>query len=341
MKLPAITRSERAASQRCLRMWYWTWRRGLVAKAKKFDALDLGTWMHLALAEWYGAGHKRSGRLPALFHAYAQDAIIAAQHDGAPEHIIEKAYELLALGESMCQAYETKYGKDPMVEVIRAEIPLEFTISNDDGEIIAIHKLKPDLVFRTTGTRGGIWLMEHKTAKSIRTEHLVIDNQARPYGAMAEPALRKAGVLRQGENIKGIVYNFLRKGFSDQRPTNDKGQSLNKDGSVSKVQPAALFLRKRITMTTKAKLITLRRVQSDAVFLTELTKRLRAGTVKGENLPKTSHYSCPKMCPFFDMCVAEEEGTDIRDMERELYIRRDPYLHHEETTDIPAGFELG
>lgn len=339
-KLPVIRRSERAASQRCLHMWYWAWRKGLVPKVKKFGALDLGAWMHAAFAVWYGKGFKREGTLKFNFQVAAELAISLAKSEGAPDHVIEAAYELLSLGESMCDAYQEKYGNDPEVNVIQAEIPLEFTISNPAGKIIAVHKFKPDLIYRKKG-EAGIWLMEHKTAKSIRIEHLVIDNQARPYGAMAEAALRKVGILQPGETVKGILYNFLRKGFSDARPKNDKGQSLNKDGSISKTQPAALFLRKPITMTRKAKIVTLRRVQDDAVFLTMLTAQLRNGKMKGENLPKTSHYSCPKMCDYFTMCVAEEEGTDIRDMERDLYIRRDPYVYEEETTDTPAGFEMG
>lgn len=343
--IPSIRRGERADYYRCQKMWYWRWRKGLVFKAKQFGALEFGTWAHNALALWYGKGHKRDGHLSTTFSLIGQSAITNAEHDGAPDHVIEKAEELLSLGEEVMRAYQDFYEDDPKIDVIDAELPLEFTISVPDvwgespDEIVAIHKLKPDLIFRDQ--RGRVWLMEHKTAKSIRTDHLPIDNQARPYGVMAEPALRKLGIIRRSEEFAGILYNFLRKGLPDLRPRNSKGQALNKDGSVSKSQPAPLFLRKPILMTRKAKLITLRRIQADAIKLTRATELVRSGQIKPIAIPKTPHYSCPRMCPFFTMCVAEEEGTDIRIMERTLYIRRDPYLYEEETTDERLGFEMG
>lgn len=339
MNLPAIRRGERADAARCLKKWYWAWRRGLVPKAKQFGALDLGTWMHAALAAWYGKGRKRNGSLKAWFYTFAMNAITNAHENNVPQHEIEKAYELLSLGEAMAEAYELRYGKDSEVNVITAEIPLEFTFTNPDtNKVIAVHKFKPDLVYQVGNA---LWLMEHKTAASIRTEHLVIDNQARPYGAMAERALRKLRMIRSGVEFKGIMYNFLRKALPDLREHNAKGQALNKDGSVSKRQPPAFFLRHPVVMSRKAKMITLGRVAHDAAYLTSLTQRLREGTLPASELPKTPHYTCPKTCQFFAMCVAEEEGADISFMERSMFIRRDPYIYEEETTDEPVGFDLG
>jgi hypothetical protein len=40
------------------------------------------------------------------------------------------------------------------------------------------------------------------------------------------------------------------------------------------------------------------------------------------------------------MCVADEQGTDIRDMQTNMYVRQDPY-DYEDSTDIPVGFEMG
>lgn len=331
-----LRRGEVADFKRCPKMWYWRWRKGYVPKAKQFGALELGSWVHLALADWYSSGRK--GNLSAIFYTHAMNSITNAIEEKAPDYVIEQSYELLALGQEMMAAYQNFYGEDAGIDVIEAEIPLEFSISVD-GAIIAIHKLKPDLVFRDR--RGYVWLMEHKTAKSIRTEHLAIDNQARPYGVMAEPALRKLGLIRRSEQFAGILYNFLRKGLPDMRPVDDKGRSLNQNGTVSKKQPAPMFVRKPIRMTNKAKLITLGRIQQDAVTLSTATKGLHNGEIKPINIPKTPHYSCPKMCPFFAMCVAEEEGTDIRLMERALYIRRDPYLYEEESTEERPGFEMG
>lgn len=341
-----LRRGEVADFKRCPKMWYWRWRKGYVPKAKQFGALELGSWVHLALADWYKQRYRARANLADIFSVHANNAILVASDDGAPDYLIEQAEELFALGQEMMTAYQKFYGGDASIDVIEAEIPLEFSISQPDpwdkrapDSIIAIHKLKPDLVFRDR--KGYVWLMEHKTAKSIRTEHLAIDNQARPYGVMAEPALRKLGLIRRSEQFAGILYNFLRKGLPDMRPVDDKGRSLNQNGTVSKKQPAPMFVRKPIRMTNKAKLITLGRIQQDAIILSGLTELVHKKEIDPLRISKTPHYSCPRMCPFFAMCVAEEEGTDIRLMERALYIRRDPYLYEEESTEERPGFEMG
>lgn len=332
VKLPVVTSSERVTYKRCKKKWYWAWRRGLIPKLKQFGALDLGNWLHDGLAEWYGEGRERHGELDKLVVWAAETAMQQAHVDGAPDYILEQAEPLVALAEAMAKSYVDFYGKDDKIFVIRAEIPLEFLIPNSAGKVIAKHKLKPDLVF--LDQYGHVWLMEHKTAKSIKTEHLTLDDQARPYGAMAEPALRKLGIIGPNRKFAGIMYNFLRKALVDLRPTNAKGQYLNKNGSISKSQPPAYYVRHPQRMTSKQKIKTLTRVQDETMEITEMTMRLRTKDLDPDRLPKTPHKSCDKLCPFFTMCVAEESGTDIRQMERDMFVRKDPYLYHESTEEI-------
>lgn len=327
--------------KRCPKMWFWKWRKGLVPKAISFGALELGTWMHLALAEWYKAGFKRSrSSLAQLFLDVSNKAIKRAIDAKAPQHALDKACELEMLGSEMAVAYQSHYqGNDAKIDVLATEVPLEFTFESEHTQIT--HKLKPDLIYFDPDTSGDIWLMEHKTAAQIRTAHLVIDGQARPYGAMAERALRNAGLITASQRLRGIMYNFLRKGLPDLRPVNEKGQSLNKNGTVSKKQPAINFLRHPVTLTREAKIITLERIQRDSLLVALTTQSIRARKIDPRDIPKTSHNSCPKICPFFEMCVAEENGADIRTMEETMYVRRDPYVYYEETTDEPASFEMG
>lgn len=339
-ELPLIRSHERIDFKRCPKKWYWKWRKGYVPRQAQFGALELGTWVHAAMAAWYGKGLRRNGDLAELFFNIAQLAIVDAQHDGAPDHVLDKAEELLSLGEAMMTAYQAFYKKDENVFVLGAEVPLEFTISAG-GRIVAVHKLKPDLVFMDN--QNGVWLMETKTAKSIRTEHLPIDDQARPYGAMAERALRRAGLLKQRHQFKGIRYNFIRKALPDLRPRNEQGKALNKNGSISKKQPTPMFERPSITLTNPAKAIALKRVQQDTLTVTAIALALRTGKVRAEDLPKTPHWSCPRHCQFWDPCKAEEAGTDIRPMLKALYIQRNPYTYDDEhpNSDEAVGFEMG
>jgi hypothetical protein len=340
--LPAIRSGERADYKRCKKKWFWAWRMGLVPRAARFGALELGTWVHAALADWYQLGYRRNQMpLKDLFNAYASVAIGTAREIGAPDHVLEKADELAKLGEAMTAAYQQNYGKDPVIHVLGAEIPLEFTIPDESGVVAAIHKFKPDLIF--SDSNHDVWLMEHKTAASIRTEHLVLDDQARPYGAMAERALRKLGIIKERHTFRGILYNFLRKALPDERDRNAEGLYLNKsNGTVSKNQPPPLFVRKPITMTVRQKVITLHRVRAETLEITREALRLRQHVKEAEFLQKTPHKSCPTTCQFFAMCVAEEEGTNIRSMIEMQYFRRNPYLYAEEnpTADEPVGFEV-
>src|SRR5688500_10422913 len=331
--LPAVRSSERARYKRCQKAWYWAWRKGYVPRAHRFGALELGTWAHTALAQWYTSLRNPNARkIPTLLHHFRETStldIVEAERAKAPQYILDKAWELQALGEEMMKAYQNQYGRDEKLKIIGVEVPLSFLIPDPEtDEIIAVHKFKPDAIF--ADEHDDLWLMEHKTATSIQTGHLTIDDQARPYGAMSEHTLRKAGILVGARKFKGIMYNFLRKALPDSRPTNEKGQYLNQNGSVSKTQPPPLFLRKNITMTKQEKIITLRRVQAETVEITLKTQALRSGAMHPNWLNKTPHKSCPKICEFFDMCEAEERGIDITGMQKTMFFRRNPYLYEEE-----------
>lgn len=308
---------------------------GLVPKAHRFGALEFGTWMHEALDLWYRpGGTKRSGNLAEHFRMLAEDHIGMAQSNGAPEHLLDRAWELAALGKEMAAAYQEHYsGTDPTIDVVAVEVPLEFQV--DD---IATYLLKPDMLYRVRA--GEYRLMEHKTAASIRTGHLVIDGQARSYGVLAERAYKRAGVLSKNDEITGITYNFLRKALPDTRERDERGRALNKNGTVSAKQPAPSFLRHPVTLTRAAKKVTLSRILTDAVFITATSDRVRNGGLPLVALPKTPHYSCERTCTFFAICTAEENGMDITDMRRSLFVKKDPYDYRESTDEVP-GFEMG
>jgi hypothetical protein len=336
--LPLIRHSERVDFKRCPKKWYWHWRLGLFPKAQDYGALTLGTWVHAALADWY-SGDRAKRVLADSFRAISGEALLKAQHARIPAHLLEQAEEAAALGEAMTIAYQKKWGADPTVRVIAAEIPLEFPIKDYNGRVVAIHKLKPDLVFEDLET-GEIWLMEHKTAKQIRLGHLPIDDQARPYAAMAELAMRRKGILKPHQHFKGVRYNFLRKALPDEREMNAQGLYLNKNGTVSKRQPTPVFVRHPIVLTSKAKKIALMRLGIETRLVTEFASEVRAGQIDPMTIPKTPHSSCEKLCQYFAMCVVEEQGGDIATMRRTMYHKENPYTYLEDTTDIPLSFEL-
>lgn len=340
--LPLFRSHEGIDYKRCVKKWYWRWRKGYVLKRKTIGALDLGTWVHEALALWYTplrGGSRHDVDLSDLFTNIAESAIAWAAADGASAEQLEKAEELYMLGKAILEAYQIRY-RDDGFETIAAEIPMEVTVHDADGKPVAVYKLKPDLAVRASGA---VWLVEHKTAAAIRTDHLAIDDQARPYGALAEMELRRQGLIRKNEKLKGIIYNFLRKGMPDERATNEQGQALNKNGTVSKRQSVPLFKRHVVLLGDKAKAATLRRKRMEILEITGMTRMLKDGTIQPRWLNKTPHWSCPRQCEFFAICTLEEDGADTTDMERSLYVRQNPYLYDEEhdTTDDRPSFEMG
>lgn len=337
MSVIRIRCHERIDYKRCQKKWFWKWRKGLVPKALSFGPLELGTWVHNALAPWYGRGTRRNGSLLCNFITEAASAIAQAQKAGAPDYLLEKAEQLAGLGAAMMSAYAAEYGNDPDVRVLGTEVPLDFSIPIGDATT-AHHILKPDLVYQDV--RGDAWLMEHKTAATIRTGHLVIDDQARTYGVMAEQALRKAGILRIGQRFRGIMYNFIRKALPDMRERDATGKALNKNGTVSARQTAPMFLRHPVRLTRTAKAVTLNRLRDEVITIATTTTIIRAMPSAHTQLSKTPHSSCERFCQFFALCVAEENGTDTRDMERLMYVRQNPY-DYGETTDDPSSFEMG
>jgi len=303
--------------KRCPKKWYWHWRKGLVPKSKVDDRLELGTWIHHALEQWYKVPKRTTELLIERFDDVADNS------------------ENANLGRLMLRAYGRHYRNDPGVKPLAVEIPLEFVFSDPDKGPIATHMLKPDLVYQDR--EGRIWLMEHKTAISIRTEHLVIDDQARPYGAMAERALKNAGVLSKKDALYGIMYNFLRKALPDNRELNEQGLYLNKNGTVSKRQPLPMFKRHPVRMSSRAKSATLHRLRDEALLLTVTRQSIVDKEIDPRWLPKTQHYTCPKFCQFFAMCTLEEEGADIKEMQRAAFTVANPY-DYQDTTEEPESF---
>jgi len=341
MRTPLLIRSHEIMDyKRCPKMWYWKWRLGLVPKEKSFGALDLGTWLHDALAHWYmnyAGKHRTGAALAVCFDHFALKAIDSAPAK-TPQHVVDKAQELYKLGQAMLISYAKEYQGDRNWIVIGAEIPLEVEITDKNDQTIGLYRLKLDLAIRER-TTGKIWIIEHKSAKTIRTEHLTIDGQARPYGALAEIAMRHVGVLSHTDVVEGILYNYLRKTMPDVREVDTKGLALNKDGTVSKRQPSPMFKRHPVTLTRRAKAVALKRIQRDVTMLTKLRNYLVKHREFADRLPKTAHWSCPRWCQYFAMCELEEQGGKIDELRRGTFVRQDPYQY--ETTDENFGFEMG
>jgi hypothetical protein len=299
---PIISNSERNAFGRCPQRWKWAYVDNLRPKATPADALWFGTGIHLALADWYGEGYDR-GWLPAdTWKQWVGDEIRYikvnyADHDRQwfEQPVYEEAGEL---GVAMLDGYVDEYGEDEHLEILAIEQEFELEIVRD-GEVIAIFIGVFDGV-AIDHLMNLIVLLEHKTATSIKTMHLPLDNQAGSYFSAATVVLRHQGILEPKEAIDGIEYNFLRKAMPDERLVDAQGRSLNKDGSVSKVQPAKRFVREFVDRSPREINSQLRRL-SDEVHLINMVREEKLPAIKVVNDMCT-------YCPFFQMCMMHERG---------------------------------
>lgn len=322
-----IRTSERLAFRRCRQKWWWAWREGLRPPFAA-GSLWFGEGIHVALAAYYGKGGKRGPHPAETFDAWVGEErrrIFTMPNPKVDETEIVDAKEL---GLAMLNSYVEHYENDAGLKFIVTEQPFQMTL---DHKSSVAQLLGSSVVgtFDYCGTFDGVfrdedgkpWLIEHKTAKSIETGHLPLDDQAGSYWMVATNVLRKLQLIKPTEELEGIRYNFLRKALPDSRPTNADGMALNKDGSVSKVQPAPFFQREDVFRFAAERKVQLERIRDEA---------LEMALVKNGVLPVTKNTTkdCRWDCPFFNMCQLHEAGDDWKDYRDMMYTVEDPYKDH-------------
>ena len=319
--------SERGSFKECPQKWQWGNNEGLAAK-RDSNPLWFGQGIHIALAEWYRKGRERGPHPADTWEDFCADEqrFIPMEYDEDER----KYMDAKALGEAMMEGYVEHYGEDDHWDVIATEQTFRLLIADPRQLRKPGDKLKAlvryvgtfDGVYRDLRT-GEIFLMEHKTAASIDTQHLPLDDQAGSYWMVATRVLRKQGLIGPRESISGIMYNFMRKGLADDRPRIAKGEALNKNGSVSKNQPPANFLREEIWRSAEERKIMEERIQNEALHM----EAFRSGLLPMYKRPTRD---CKWRCEFYKMCLLHEAGADVEEYKEAVYRKRDPYADHRE-----------
>jgi len=320
--LPILTTSERTTFKQCPQKWHWRYVDGLVRPGEAPDALWFGIGVHEALASWYRKGIKRGPHPAETFERWVGEEIrfirtVMAERE--MEWYDEPLYEnARALGIAMLEGYIEKWGNDLEWNVLYTETPFKVRIVRQ-GQPIGRFWSTFDGVYRNR-LDGTVWLMEHKTAGQIDAAYLEIDDQGGSYFAVATDVLRARGVLGPKENIAGVMYNFLRKSMPDDRPVNERGESLNKNGTVSKQQPVPKFVRIPIERSPSEVHVQMGRMADEMALM---------NAVKGGIVPltKTPTKMCPRTCEFWTLCGLHERGNAraVRAMMNSTFEYRDPY----------------
>lgn len=392
--LPFMRNSERSSFKECPQQWYWAWEMGLVPRMPKLDARWFGTGIHLALAEWYmpeGAknGFARGADPRETFEKYCGGiySTVAAQPYFGEE--AEKEYlDARILGGDMLAGYVEHYdGTDPTIEVLFPEyryamkIPFNARqkaaiVSGDlsgltvGEKFIVIMVGTFDMVFRDhTYGNPVVKVIDHKTAKQKTSgAHLVKDDQAGTYIAVATSVLKAKGVIGPKEAVAGMTYNYLRK--SRRNPddvVDEQGRKRNLPtvanyaealaqrgcGIASELEklkkPTLVQMAEKFAATDPTFKVygAVSKVQPAPLFWRDDVMRStknRANQVRriaddaemiarvrsgGLPILKTPGEHCA-WCDFRDLCDIHEDGEDVEGFIKDVFVQRDPYADHRE-----------
>lgn len=321
---PMIRTSERKCWRRCPKQWEWAYLKGLRSNRAPATALWFGTGVHEALAQWLDGGFYRGEKPSKFFANWAGDEIrelelIQDRSEDGVDFEIKEYVDAKELGVSLLDRYIDYYGDDGDKETLAVEQTFQVEIV-EGHKVIATFAGTFDGVF-LDHSDGGIYLWEHKTANRVATAFLRLDDQAGGYFAVADIVLHHQGVLEKNEHVEGVLYNYLRKADEDERPQNEKGEYLNKDGKVSLRQPQPVFHRELIDRNKNEVATQMRRLRDEVKIMNEM----RAGRFP---IIKNTAWDCPR-CQFFDMCVLDEKNPRAaREYQALNYTEYDPYQDH-------------
>jgi hypothetical protein len=284
--------------------------------------LRFGKIAHTALEKRYPKGTKR-GVHPAITFEQEYERELETQMKMGFRDDDGKWQEAGELGVAMMNGYVATYGKDDEWKVLATEIRFEMPIFSA-GKIIAYAIGVIDGVWQHRVT-GEIIFVDHKAVATISTRHLLMDDQASQYVTYGLDALLAKKIITSQQMPTGIMFNFLRKQMPPEN-SDAQGRRLNKDGTVSKTQPAPLFVRHQTYRGEAASEIIRRRIAREAVEI-QMAKDGALAVLKSP-----SQFNCP-MCPVAEICELHEIGQDWRSMARALMKKKSPRETLEEAVE--------
>lgn len=361
-----VRTSERRSFKRCQQRWEWGYKNHLKTLTES-NPLWFGQAVHLALAEWYKPGLERGVHPAQTFVDVLTEGKVKRFSENPTEEQEAEYVESLELGVDMLNRYVNEFGRDELWECIQPEMTFTVYFKHPvTGEKRWLEYVGTfDGVFRYVGPtengllNGSIWLFEHKTAASIQTNHLPLDDQAGSYWAVASAVLRAKKLLGPDESISGIMYNFLRKAKDDTRPKNAEGKYTNQPkkehylaqlhgveglsaklkveeleqlardngiqvlGEESKTQPPPYFERLPVFRSRGDRKTMLRRIVDEGLHI-------EAARQEKPLLPiiKNPTKDCSWDCEFYRMCQLHEAGEDWHEYREFMFREWDPYHDH-------------
>jgi hypothetical protein len=326
--------SERSTFKRCRWKWWQEFEEVLKPKTP-VPPLRFGSLIHLALADYYKKGVRRGPHPAKSFLKYydleakAQGEFGFRVDDLEADEVWAEAREL---GVDMLNGYVEHYGKDDEWEVVVTEQAFQQLVPNPVTGLPWFWYVGTiDLIMRNRLTKK-LHIWDHKTAKSINVMYLSLDLQATGYWTFGLDWIYAKGLLSPRERPAGMIYNHLRKAFRDERPRDGDGFSLNKDGTVSKKQPAPYLTRTPIWRDFNERERAREQVIEEFRDMQALRGSPRTDAPPPRAYKNQSMFTCPG-CWLFDACELHEVGADWKPMLDLMTTPWEPYDAHTVYTD--------
>lgn len=318
--VPVLMRnSERATYRRCRLKWDWSYNQRLEPPRPK-GALSFGRLVHAALEAYYPPGIKRGPHPAKTFEQlYEADAKQFSQWDEEGNRI-----DALELGIAMLTTYVQEYGKDDHIEILLPEMTMQVDVFDRQGNYICTWVGTADAAYRNRSTKR-IGLLEHKTAKTIEEDLRVntgYGEQGLSYWWAADLFFHNEGLLKPDQHLDHVLFNWLRKSLPDDRPVNEAGHRLNKDGTVSKRQPKPLLHRFALEFGPNELASINQRIRAEAWEMAQV----RAGKLP---VYKNPTKDCSWECQFKEACELHEMGSDYESVLELEFVQWNPYDAHE------------
>ncbi|KKL67220.1 hypothetical protein LCGC14_2137180, partial [marine sediment metagenome] len=290
-------------------------------------ALWLGTGVHKALEHYYDPTIKKTDA-PEAFRQWALAEVERIKNDfpGLDEERLQEFADDIELGEGMLQHYTLWAPKhDTWFTVIDVEEKVHVPNFVDDVPLEG----RGDMLVQSNAD-GRYWVVEHKTARVIDTDRLILERQPGVY--------QYAMGLKHETDIAGVEFNFLRKKLPSVPKLLKSGDAVSKQqvDTTYEVYRDALVEYKLDPGPYQETLDTLKEVgntffhrESVVRSQTELDRLMGWLKIIGkEMLSDPEIYPSPdmmkdRMCPFLGPCIALHDGSDYKFMLKQRYqVRR-------------------
>jgi hypothetical protein len=330
-----LRNSERSTFKTCRHRWQWTYLDGRQSRDAP-HALRFGDLVHRSLDRYYKRGTKRGPHPAKTFEKLYHEQAESLADQGFNVYSEEKWVDALPLGIGMLEGYVERFrDADTEWEILQSEqtfqLPIRVPTAGTGLELAHGKYLKLIVV----GTFDGVWrrrsngrviFREFKTAAAIKPDGLPMDEQASMYWTYGPKFLRRKGWIKEGQSISEIGYRFLRKAIPDPDKRRDaEGHVLNKDGSISKVQPAPYFAEIPVYRDQPDRERAHARIVNEGIMIA----RARLGLEPLIKNPGPLHMPNCVGCAVKDACEAHETGADYKELLKMTMVPWNPYAAHE------------